>query len=61
MEMDNGLERDLLEGVNRPLNKSSLMKTVLALFHSDQVHREESKSVPKLKALVTHILKDQQQ
>ena len=51
--MENELERNLLESIDRRhLEKSILMKTALALFHSDQVHRKELKSNTKLKALV---------
>ena len=43
------------------LEKSALVKNALAPYHSDQVHRKETKCYTKLKAMVPVILTDQQQ
>ena len=37
------------------------LQHALALYHADQIHRKKPKSYLMLKALVTDVLKDQQQ
>ena len=60
MTMENEMKRDCLGSlIHRHLEKSTLMKTVLALCYPDQIHREEPKSYTKLKASVTHSLEGQ--
>ena len=62
MALDKEPQRNFLESLHhRQLEKSTLVKTALALSYLDQVHRTEQKSCAKLKALVADILEDQQQ
>ena len=54
-------ENDLLRGLyHRQLEKSTYMKSVLALHHSDQIHRKEPNSYMEFKAMVTDVLKNHQ-
>ena len=60
--LERGPAADLLEGLHhRQLEKSTLMLHASAQYHSAQVHHKEPKSFSRLKALVTDVLKDQQQ